>query len=162
MGSDVKPLLKKDKDARHAFRVAQGERQKLDGPVPEKHAVDPLQGMPAAWQAFWGSVPHLDAKDHIKHFKREQKKSSSEKKDAEEDEEQGMSSIEEECAELEAELAQLKENVRAKEKLSTEWEVKLQKRRREQQENDDFGFIYDDLTKIHKEAVMTLSRACSL
>merc|ERR1719265_1564791 len=69
--ADVKELVHKDAMVRADYHKLQKEVAKSKRVIKD---TDPLKGLPATWQAFYNTVPHLDAQTAYRVFRKEQQR----------------------------------------------------------------------------------------
>eukprot|EP00930_Biecheleria_cincta_P021743 TRINITY_DN16016_c3_g1_i1.p1 TRINITY_DN16016_c3_g1~~TRINITY_DN16016_c3_g1_i1.p1 ORF type:complete len:334 (-),score=86.77 TRINITY_DN16016_c3_g1_i1:69-1022(-) len=126
--SQVQTILRKEPTARAEYRGV----MKAINKATAKDEEDGLKGMPATWQAFWSTVPHLDAKAAYNEHQREQERKARAKRKAAVAEEakpewEGKpgESMAEEVVRLEEHIRQLQQGLKDKKRVSEEWEMKL-------------------------------------
>lgn len=138
-------ILKTDKYIRQTYlddrkSLAQSKYKDMD---------EPLVGLPAVWQAFWSTVPNMDAQAAFRHHKRDIDRQEKKKKEAEADEvlakmlaqedeqDEIPDNIEEEVKRLEVECRKRKEVYQDRQRSQAEWERKLTRVRTLNRDEDE-------------------------
>eukprot|EP00747_Dinoflagellata_sp_TGD_P185860 gnl/TRDRNA2_/TRDRNA2_42625_c0_seq1.p1 gnl/TRDRNA2_/TRDRNA2_42625_c0~~gnl/TRDRNA2_/TRDRNA2_42625_c0_seq1.p1 ORF type:complete len:294 (-),score=68.98 gnl/TRDRNA2_/TRDRNA2_42625_c0_seq1:32-862(-) len=136
---DVSEILRRESLARQEYRAVRKavERKK------QKKVEDPLAGMPPAWQAFWSTVPHLDAKTaykrHQEKLKRHAEQANQEKPPASKrmkrDDDETEEEVLKQVHELEASVRSQKDLLAKEKNLCLEWDRKLSRLARSAKED---------------------------
>jgi len=125
--AEVRDHLQKNREARHQYRGA----KKAMTRAQTKEAVDPLEGLPPTWQAFYSTVPHIDPKPAYKDFVMSRTKAAKRQREGD-DGRKGRKEVEEDEDALEAELKKAVEERKVRKKAweeaarsVTQWEQKV-------------------------------------
>jgi len=126
---DQERILKSERQARREYLDA----KKAIAGSQASESTEGLSSLPASWQAFWATVPGLDAQAAFKLYTKERDKKEQELKQqaALEDDEallppaEGEESVQEEVQRLTMELRRRKEELANKKSIAEDWERKL-------------------------------------
>ncbi|CAE8600700.1 unnamed protein product [Polarella glacialis] len=197
---EVREIMRKEKGARQEYRGL----KKAVTKSRQKEQKDPMVGLPPTWQAFWSTVPHLDPQDAHKQFLKEEQKRArtAEKEAAAKSDLEGLAvepeaagplgeTTEEEIRRLERRVADMREVLQDKERVSLEWDKKLARCKRLREEADErarrvkrkvedasyhhgvtvgkmrssdgyFRYLYEDTQSDQQKKVISLKRSCAL
>lgn len=136
--SQVATILRKEGHARTEYK----QLSKSITKAVAKEQVDTLSGLPATWQAFWSTVPHLNAKAaYDEHTKLEEKKAKEKRKAAAAEEVKAEwegkpgESEAEEILRLEDQIRQIQQALADKNRVNEEWEQKLSRAKLAEEES---------------------------